>query len=129
MCNIRSCCRDNYAAYLEPRLMDAINKSLTKKGEPPRTEKYWTCRKREGALPMLVKRFLKERARCQEILMVEQSKSKDEQNSAVIEEYDARQQTAKLLANAAFGVYGNPNYKYTNYKVAETITVCWMANS
>ena len=42
----------------------------------------------------------------------------------IIEEYDARQQTAKLLANAAFGVYGNPNFKYTNYKVAETITAC-----
>ena len=40
----------------------------------------------------------------------------------IIEEYDARQQTAKLLANSAFGVYGNPNFKYTNYKVAETIT-------
>ena len=116
------CCRDNDGAYLEPRLMNAINKRLTKKGESPRTEKYWTCRKREGALPKLVKRFLKERKRCQEILMKERSKPKDEQDSDIIEEYDARQQTAKLLANAAFGVYGNPNFKYTNYKVAETIT-------
>ena len=121
------CCRGNYSAYLEPRLMDAINKRLTKKGEPPRTEKYWTCRKREGALPKLVKRFLKERKRCQEILMIEQSKPKDEQNPNIIEEYDARQQTAKLLANAAFGVYGNPNFKYANYKVAETITAAgWL---
>jgi DNA polymerase I len=122
-----SCCCDNYAAYLEPRLMDAINKRLTKKGEPPRTEKYWTCRKREGALPKLVKIFLKERKRCQEILMKELSKPKDEQDQNIIEEYDARQQTAKLLANAAFGVYGNPNFKYANYKVAETITAAgWL---
>ena len=99
-----------------------LTRGLTKKGESPRTEKYWTCRKREGALPKLVKRFLKERKRCQEILMIEQSKPKDEQNPDIIEEYDARQQTAKLLANAAFGVYGNPNFKYGNYKVAETIT-------
>jgi DNA polymerase family B len=107
--------------------MDAINKRLTKKGEPPRTERYWTCRKRDGALPKLVKRFLKERKRCQEILMLEQSKPKDEQNPTIINEYDARQQTAKLLANAAFGVYGNPNFKYANYKVAETITAAgWM---
>jgi DNA polymerase elongation subunit (family B) len=107
--------------------MDAINKRLTKKDEPPRTEKYWICRKREGALPNLVKRFLNERKHCQEILTVEQSKPKDEQNSVVIEEYDARQQTAKLLANAAFGVYGNTNFKYANYKVAETITAAgWL---
>ncbi len=26
------------------------------------------------------------------------------------------------MANAAFGVYGSPNFKYANYKVAETIT-------
>ena len=68
------------AAYLEPRLMNAINKRLTRKGESPRTEKYWTCRKREGALPKLVKRFLEERKRCQEILMKERLKPKDEQN-------------------------------------------------
>jgi len=116
------CCRDNDRAYFEPRLMDAINTRLSKKGEPSRTEKYWTCRKREGAFPKIVKRFLKERKRCQEILIKEQSKPKDEQDQNIIEEYDARQQTAKLLANAAFGVYGNSNFKYTNYKVAETIT-------
>ena len=102
--------------------MNAINKRLTRKGESPRTEKYWTCRKREGALPNLIKRFLEERKRCQEILMKERLKPKDEQDQNIIEEYDARQQTAKLLANSAFGVYGNPNFKYTNYKVAETIT-------
>jgi DNA polymerase elongation subunit (family B) len=107
--------------------MDAINKRLTKKGEPPRIDKYWTCRRREGALPKLVKRFLKERKRCQEILMLEQSKPKGEHNFDIIEEYDARQQTAKLLANAAFGVYGNPNFKYANYRVAETITAAgWL---
>jgi|tagenome__1003787_1003787.scaffolds.fasta_scaffold20982569_2 DNA polymerase I len=122
-----TCCQGNDSAYLERRLMDAINKRLTKKGEPPRTEKYWTCRIREGALPKLVKRFLKERKRCQEVLIQEHSKPIDKQNPAIIEEYDARQQTAKLLANAAFGVYGNPNFKYANYRVAETITAAgWL---
>ena len=115
-----NCCHDNNSAYLEQRLMDAINKRLTKRGELPRTEKYWTCRNLEGALPKLVKRFLNERKRCQKILNEEQSKPKEEQDRNMTEEYDARQQTAKLLANAAFGVYGNPNFKYTNYKVAES---------
>ena len=59
--------------------------------------------------------------------MLEQLKPKDEQNPAIIEEYDARQQIAKLLANAAFGVYGNPNFRYANYRVAETITAAgWL---
>jgi len=98
-----TCCQGTDSAYLEHRLMDAINKRLTKKGEPPRTEKYWTCRKREGALPKLVKRFLKERKRCQQILIKEQSKPKEQQDPDIIEEFGARQQTAKLLANSAFG--------------------------
>jgi DNA polymerase elongation subunit (family B) len=84
------CCYDNDSAYLEPRLMDAINKRLTKKNEPPRTERYWTCRKMEGALPKLVKRFLKERRRCKEILMKELSKPKDKQNPNMMR--DSKQQ-------------------------------------
>jgi len=80
---------------LESRLMDAINKRLTKKGEPPGTEKYWTCRNRKAHYK--TSKQVLERKRCQEVLIRELSKSKNEQNTNIIDEYDARQQIASSI--------------------------------
>jgi DNA polymerase, archaea type len=122
-----TCCESNEKARVRQETIDEINEILQEKNLPRRVDKYWVCQnqnriieQRQGAYPKVIQLALSDRSKYKKLLREEKDKVKPD--LMLIEEYDTRQIGAKLFANAGYGVFGNPRFKYANYQVAECIT-------
>lgn len=116
------CCKDNLVARIPTEVMDEINQRLNKKGLASRTETYWLCKLRIGAFPTKLKRLISEREFYQQKIQEELAKAKEEQHQELINYYEARQLTLKLLANSGYGAFAQKEFAYSDYRVSEIIT-------
>jgi DNA polymerase elongation subunit (family B) len=114
------CCKNDPTAYLNQNTIEIINAYLEEKKINRRVSKYWTCKKRQGALPLILLNVLSEREKYLDLL--KKQKSKSNPNILLIEEYQTHQLGAKLFANAGYGLFGTEYFPFSNYKVAECIT-------
>lgn len=115
-----NCCKNDPSAYLNQDTFDIINEYLIEKKINRRVSKYWICKKRQGALPLILLNVLSEREKYLDLLKKEKSKSNP--NTLLLEEYQTYQLGAKLFANAGYGLFGTDYFPFSNYKVAECIT-------
>ncbi|MGD9673665.1 MAG: DNA polymerase domain-containing protein [Candidatus Nitrosocosmicus sp.] len=115
-----NCCRNDHSAYLNQHTIDIINEYLTEKKINRSVLNYWICKKRQGALPLILQNVLSEREKYLDLLKKEKSKSNP--NTLLVEEYQTYQLGAKLFANAGYGLFGTDYFPFSNYKVAECIT-------
>ena len=69
-----------------------------------------------------ITKLLKEREKYQSLLKQELVKPKQQQKQELINYYEARQVTAKLLANAGYAVFARKEFEYSDYRVSEIIT-------
>jgi DNA polymerase elongation subunit (family B) len=114
------CCKNDHSAYLNQNTIDIINEYLIEKKINRRVSMYWKCKKRKGALPLILLNVLSEREKYLDLLKKEKSKSNP--NTLLLEEYQTYQLGAKLFANAGYGLFGTDYFPFSNYKVAECIT-------
>ncbi|WP_148687352.1 DNA polymerase domain-containing protein [Candidatus Nitrosocosmicus hydrocola] len=115
-----NCCENDPSAYLNQDTIDIINTYLEEKKINRRVSKYWICKKRQGALPLILLNVLTEREKYLNLLKKEKSKSNP--NILLEEEYQTYQLGAKLFANAGYGLFGTEYFPFSNYMVAECIT-------
>jgi DNA polymerase elongation subunit (family B) len=116
-----TCCEQDASARGRQKTIEEINQILKEKGLTRRVDKYWVCQQiGQGAYPKVLQLALSDRAKYKKLLKEE--KVKTNPDPRLIEEYDARQIGAKIFANAGYGVFGNPGFKFANYQVAECIT-------
>ena len=115
-----TCCEYDLSAEISQSTIDIINQHLQENRIDRWVSRYWICRKRKGAFPIILKQILSDRDIYLELL--KQEKSKDKPDDSLIQEYDTHQIGAKLFANAGFGLFAQEYFRFTNYKVAECIT-------
>lgn len=115
-----NCCKDDPSAQVDQNTIDLINEYLKEKKINRRVSKYWICKKRRGALPLILLKVLSDREKYLKLLKEERSKPNP--NNLLIEEYQTYQLGAKLSANAGYGLFGSEYFLFSNYKVAECIT-------
>jgi|tagenome__1003787_1003787.scaffolds.fasta_scaffold20959205_3 DNA polymerase I len=115
-----TCCRYESTVQISQETIDIINRDLKEEKIDRTVTKYWICRKRKGALPMILQEVLYNREKYLQLL--KQEKSKTNPNGIRIEEYNTHQIGAKIFANAGFGLFGNKHFEFSNYKVFECIT-------
>ncbi len=115
-----NCCKNDPSAYLNQNTIDLINEYLIEKKINRSVSNYWICKKRQGALPLILLNVLTEREKYLNLLKEEKSKSYP--NALLVEEYQTYQLGAKLFANAGYGLFGTEYFPFSNYKVAECIT-------
>ncbi|WP_458746097.1 DNA polymerase domain-containing protein [Candidatus Nitrosocosmicus sp. T] len=114
------CCKNDHSAYLNQNTIDLINEYLMEKKFSRRVSNYWICKKRQGALPLILLNILSEREKYLNLLKKEKSKSNP--NTLLLEEFQTYQLGAKLFANAGYGLFGAKYFLFSNYMVAECIT-------
>ncbi|MDF0682296.1 MAG: DNA polymerase domain-containing protein [Candidatus Nitrosocosmicus sp.] len=114
------CCKYDPKALLGKETIDVINQSLQENKVARKVTRYWTCKKRKGLFPTILKQVLSDRDKYLKLLDEESSKTNP--NEFLIEEYNTYQIAAKLFANAGFGLFGNKYFEFSNYQVAECIT-------
>lgn len=115
-----TCCQYDSRAQIRNDTISIINKQLEQDDIQRRVPKYWVCQRRRGAFPKVLEQVLSDRTKYLELLREENSKVNP--NSWLVEEYHTRQLSAKLFANAGFGLFANKYFRYSNYQVAECIT-------
>jgi DNA polymerase elongation subunit (family B) len=115
-----NCCKNDQSSYLNQNTIDRINEYLIEKKINRRVSNYWICKKRQGALPLILLNVLSEREKYLNLL--KQEKSSSNPNALLVEEYQTYQLGAKLFANAGYGLFGTDYFRFSNYKVAECIT-------
>ncbi len=114
------CCEYDLDARISQDTIDIINQHLSDNKIDRKVARYWICRKREGAFPLVIKQVLADKEKYLNLLKEE--KSKINSNQILMEEYQTHQIGAKLFANAGFGLFGNEYFDFSNYRVAELIT-------
>jgi DNA polymerase elongation subunit (family B) len=114
------CCKYDPQAEISQATIDVINQHLQENQIDRRVSKYWICRKRKGAFPIILEQVLSDRDNYLKLL--EQEKLKHEPDDFLLLEYGTHQIGAKLFANAGFGLFANEYFRFKNYKVAECIT-------
>jgi DNA polymerase I len=115
-----TCCRYETTAQVKQETIDIINQDLKENKIDRFVTRYWICKRRKGALPVILKEVLSDRENYLQLL--KQEKSKTNPDGIRIEEYHTHQIGAKLFANAGFGLFGNKYFEFSNYKVFECIT-------
>ncbi len=115
-----SCCEDDPYAQVDQNIIDLINEYLEEKKISRRVSKCWICRKRPGALPLVLQDVLSDREKY--LSLLKEEKSKPNPNNLLIDEYNMQQLAAKVFANVGYGLFGSAYFGYSNYKVAECIT-------
>jgi DNA polymerase, archaea type len=114
------CCKYNQDALVSQDTIDMINQNLKENGIDRTVSKYWVCKRRKGAFPMVLHQVLLDREKY--LQMQKEEKNNPNSNQKLLEEYQTHQIGAKLFANAGFGLFGNEYFEFSNYKVAECIT-------
>jgi DNA polymerase elongation subunit (family B) len=114
------CCEYDSSCQICKETIETINRGLQKKKTNRRVSKLWVCKKRRGALPLVLEQVLADRHYYLE--KFKEEKSKTNPNIFLLEEYDTHQIGAKIFANAGYGLFGTENFDFSNYKVAECIT-------
>ncbi len=114
------CCEYDSSAQVNQNTIDAINQNLQENKIDRYVTKYWVCKRRKGAFPVVLHQVLSDREKYLQLLNEEKNKSNP--NHLLVEDYKTRQIGAKLFANAGFGLFGNEYFEFSNYKVAECIT-------
>ncbi|ALI35433.1 DNA polymerase I [Candidatus Nitrosocosmicus oleophilus] len=114
------CCKNTPSAYLDTETIKVINDNLMEQKIDRQVSNYWTCRKRKGALCMILEEVLTDREKY--LRLIKEEKSKPCPNNLLLEEFHNCQMGAKLFANSGFGLFANKYFKFSNYKVAECIT-------
>ncbi len=115
-----TCCEFDPNAQVDDDTIDIINQGLQEKKIDRRVSKYWFCKKRKGAFPIVLEQVRSDREFYLQLLLEE--KNKPNSNHILVEEYQTHQIGAKLFANAGFGLFANEFFEFSNYKVAECIT-------
>ena len=114
------CCKYDQTAQVSQDTINIINQNLEENKIPRRVSKYWLCKRRKGAFPMVLQLVLSDREKY--LQMLNDEKNKPSPDQILFEEYKTHQIGAKLFANAGFGLFGNEYFGFSNYKVAECIT-------
>ena len=113
---------DNDVDQLNFDLLEKSKKDKGFKYEPRSHGCYQICQHKEGALPKILKHLRAERYNYKQLLQQEKNKPLDQQNNELISNYDGLQLAAKVFANSFYGVFGNSNFTFSDYRVAELIT-------
>ena len=120
-----------FAKIIEDRKKDNQKKSLLTNIDPW-IEAPWVCQKHKanpalydmGAYPQKAKELMDERKKYKKLLEAERAKKKsglDYDESKIIE-YDAKQQTFKIMANSIYGELASKHFAFKNHMAANAIT-------
>jgi DNA polymerase family B len=98
------CCKTDPGAKIPDDVMMLINGDLVKDGHKPRPWHYWICKQRRGILAEIMEDLFNK-------------KSEYKKCGLSLEE-----KAVKLFANSGYGAFGQVNFEYYDFRVAELIT-------
>ncbi len=94
------CCENDPSARIPDEVMTLINDGL----KEPRPYHYWICKQRRGIFAEVMRKLYEKKLEYKRLDMKLEEKA------------------IKLLANSGYGTFGQPYFKYYDFRVAELIT-------
>ena len=87
---------------------------------------YFFKRDRQGIFPEIVQRMFEERQKYKKLMLDNQKKyevTKDIKYAKLVSKYNNFQMARKIQLNSLFGAWSNQYFRFTNYNIAEGITI------
>lgn len=98
------CCENDPNARIPDEVMALINDDLKDKKREPRPYQYRICRRARGIFAEVMRKLYEKKMEYKRLDMKLEEKA------------------IKLLANSGYGTFGQPHFKYYDFRVAELIT-------